>query len=119
MAMVEADGSILHIHGDACRHGLPVIGDNGSITGYEFKTFADVESMDGALGKVIFIDSEGNDGEYWLDPIYEEALKIRESYCSNVFSAALALASAKSFSNFRILLETELFASSHLFFHLS
>ena len=94
MAMVEADGSILHIHGDACRHGLPVIGDNGSITGYEFKTFADVESMDGALGKVIFIDSEGNDGEYWLDPIYEEALKIRESYCSNVFSAALALASA-------------------------
>jgi hypothetical protein len=71
-----------------------VIGDNGSITGYEFKTFADVESMDGALGKVIFIDSEGNDGEYWLDPIYEEALKIRESYCSNVFSAALALASA-------------------------
>jgi len=94
LAKVEADGSILHIHGDSCRHGLPVIGDNGSVTGYEFKTFADVESMDGALGKVIFIDSEGNDGEYWLDPIYEEALKIRESYCSNVFSAALALASA-------------------------
>jgi hypothetical protein len=47
--------------------------------------------MDGSIGKVIYIDTEGNDGEYWLDPIYEEALKIRESYCSNVFSAALAL----------------------------
>jgi len=93
LAKVEADGSILHIHGNSCRHGLPVIGDNGSIMGYEFKTFADVEDMDGALGKVIFIDSEGNDEEYWLDPIYEEALKIRESYCSNVFSAASALAS--------------------------
>lgn len=91
LAKVDADGSILHIHGKSCRHGLPIMGDNGIVTGYEYKIFEDVEYMDGALGKVIFIDGEGNDEEYWLDPIYEEALKIRESYCSNVFSAALAL----------------------------
>jgi len=96
LANIDADGSILHIYGNSCRHGLPIIGDNGVVTGYEFKMFKDVEYMDGALGKVIFIDGEGNDEEYWLDPIYEEALKIRESYCSNVFSAALALSASEA-----------------------
>lgn len=90
LARLEADGSILLIYGDSCRHGVPTIGDGG-ITGYEFKTFENVEYLEGSLGKIVFIDAEGNDGEYWLDPVYEEALKIRETYCSNVFSAALAL----------------------------
>jgi hypothetical protein len=90
LAKLEADGSILLIYGDSCRHGVPSIGDGG-ITGYEFRTFEDVEYLEGSLGKIVFIDTEGNDGEYWLDPVYEEALKIRETYCSNVFSAALAL----------------------------
>ena len=90
LAKLEADGSILLIYGDSCRHGVPSIGDGG-ITGYDFRTFDDVEYLEGSLGKVIFVDSEGNDGEYWLDPVYEEAQKIRETYCSNVFSAALAL----------------------------
>lgn len=90
MAKLEADGSILVIYGDSCRHGVPTIRDSG-ITGYEFKTFENVEYLEDSLGKIVFVDSEGNDGEYWLDPVYEEALKIRETYCSNVFSAALAL----------------------------
>ena len=34
---------------------------------------------------------EGNEREYWLDSIYEEALSIRESYCTSVRSAAFAL----------------------------
>jgi len=56
--------------------------------------------MDGSLGRIIYIDANGNDGEYWLDSIYEEALKIRENYCSNVYSAALALkASSPKTSN--------------------
>jgi hypothetical protein len=91
MAKVGADSSILIVYGDSCRHGIPQVGNDGSLVGYEFKTFDNVDDMEGTLGKVIYIDSEGNDGEYWLDTIYEEALKIRESYCSNVFSAALAL----------------------------
>jgi len=97
LAKLEADGSILLIYGTSCRHGVPTIGDN-DITGYEFKSFDDVEYMDGSLGKIIYIDAEGNDGEYWLDPVYEEAMKIRESYCSNVFSAALALKEVKASS---------------------
>jgi len=95
MAKVGADSSILLVYGDSCRHGTPRVGDDGSLTGYDFTTFENVDEMEGTLGKVIFIDSEGNDGEYWLDTIYEEALKIRESYCSNVFSAALALKAAE------------------------
>jgi hypothetical protein len=98
MAKVGADSSILLVYGDSCRHGTPKVGTDGSLIGYEFKTFENVDDMEGTLGKVIFIDSEGNDGEYWLDTIYEEALKIRESYCSNVFSAALALKAAEPFS---------------------
>lgn len=95
MAKVGADSSILLVYGDSCRHGTPRVGDDGSLTGYDFTTYNNVDDMEGTLGKVIFIDSEGNDGEYWLDTIYEEALKIRESYCSNVFSAALALKAAE------------------------
>ena len=91
LAKIQADGSVLHLYGTCCRHGTPIIGQNGAIAGFEYKDYGDVEYMDGSIGKVIYIDTEGNDGEYWLDPIYEEALKIRESYCSNVFSAALAL----------------------------
>ncbi len=96
LAKLKADGSVLLIWGSSsCRHGIPTHGDQG-ILGYEFKTFDDVEYMEGSLGKIIFIDEEGNDGEYWLDPVYEEALNIRESYCSNVFSAALALKAAST-----------------------
>jgi len=97
IARIKADGSILLIWGaSSCRHGIPTLGDGGAVLDYEYKTFDDVEYMDGSLGKILYIDAEGNDGEYWLDPIYEEALKIRESYCSNVFSAALALKAASA-----------------------
>lgn len=94
-AKVEADSSVLIVYGDSCCHGIPKVGNDGTFAGYDFKTFENIEYMEESLGKVIYIDSEGNDGEYWLDAIYEEALKIRESYCSNVFSAALALKAAE------------------------
>jgi hypothetical protein len=89
-AKLKADGSILMLYGSSCRHGTIAISSDGNKE-FEFKTFDDAEYMDGSLGKIIYIDTEGNDGEYWLDPVYEEALSIRETYCSNVFSAALAL----------------------------
>ena len=89
-AQLKADGSILMLYGSSCRHGTVAISSDGNEE-FEFKTFHDAEYMDGSLGKIIYIDTEGNDGEYWLDPVYEEALSIRETYCSNVFSAALAL----------------------------
>ena len=98
LARLEADGSILIIYGNSCRHGVPNIGNDGA-PGYEFQTFDNVEYMEDSLGKIIYVDSEGNDGEYWLDSVYEEALKIRESYCSNVFSAALALKASSPHSS--------------------
>lgn len=89
-AKLKADGSILLVYGSSCKHGTLTISSEGNEE-FEFKSFNNAEYMDESLGKVIYIDTEGNDGEYWLDPVYEEALSIRESYCSNVFSAALAL----------------------------
>ncbi|KAL7468014.1 hypothetical protein ACHAXS_008242, partial [Conticribra weissflogii] len=47
--------------------------------------------MDRSLGCVAYIDGEGNDCEYWLDDIYEDAIKVRESYCVAVSAAATAL----------------------------
>lgn len=92
-AKLKADGSILIVYGSSCRHGTLSVSPDGT-EGFEFRVFNDAEYMDGSLGKILYIDTEGNDGEYWLDPVYEEALSIRESYCSNVFSAALALEAA-------------------------
>ncbi|KAL3806803.1 hypothetical protein ACHAXA_001085 [Cyclostephanos tholiformis] len=57
----------------------------------EWVVFDDVEGMDRALGKVTYIDVEGNERDYWLDSIYEEALTTRESYCMSMISAAIAL----------------------------
>lgn len=91
IAKVLADNSVLLLHGSSCRHGTAVLGNKRNIVEYEWKTYKDVEKMGDSLGKIIYIDANGNDGEYWLDSVYEEALRIRENYCSNVFSAALAL----------------------------
>jgi len=91
LAKIDSDQSVLLLHGSCCRHGTPMLGDDGNVVGYEWNEFGDIDQMDGSLGKIMYIDVNGNDGEYWLDSIYEEALKIRENYCSNVFSAALAL----------------------------
>lgn len=89
-AKLKADGSVLIVCGSSCRHGTLSVSSDGNEE-FEFRIFNDAEYMDGSLGKILYIDTEGNDGEYWLDPVYEEALSIRESYCSNVYSAALAL----------------------------
>jgi hypothetical protein len=94
IAKVGADNSVLLLYGASCRHGIAVLGNDGEIVDYEWKSYNDIEKMEGSLGRFLYIDANGNDGEYWLDSIYEEALKIRENYCSNVFSAASALNAA-------------------------
>ncbi|EJK51957.1 hypothetical protein THAOC_28821, partial [Thalassiosira oceanica] len=95
-AYVEADGSVFVLSG-ACdaRHGRPDDvggeGDGGGAADVEWTSFDDVEGMDRALGRVTYIDVEGNERDYWLDSIYEEALATRESYCTSLVSAAFAL----------------------------
>ena len=92
VSKIGADGSILMLHGSSnVRHGTVVMGDDGYVTGYDWKELGDVDCRNEPLGRVMYIDTEGNDGEYWLDSVYEEALRIREVYCKSVFSAAVAL----------------------------
>jgi len=95
LAFVEADGSVFTLTGKSdARHGRSRSGgrsfdeDSSSL---DWAIFDNVEEMDRALGKLTYIDAEGNESEYWLDSIYEEALTTRESYCMSMISAAFAL----------------------------
>lgn len=97
MAKIGADDSILILYGSCnIKHGTVKLGNDGTIVGHEWMTIENVDDTNEPLGRVMYIDVDGNDGEYWLDTIYEEALKIRESYSSNVFSAAMAIKATTS-----------------------
>jgi len=100
VACIEADGSVFTLSGECnARHGKVSTVSSGfdeddvNIAGkeYEWSVFDNVEEMDRALGRVSYIDEEGNEREYWLDSIYEEALTTRESYCTSMISAAFTL----------------------------
>ncbi|KAL9180491.1 hypothetical protein ACHAXT_010944 [Thalassiosira profunda] len=88
VARIEADGSVFTLAGASeARHGRAAgLGEER-----EWTVFADVEGRETALGRVAYIDAEGNERDYWLDSIYEEALTTRESYCTSMLSAAFAL----------------------------
>lgn len=91
VAYIEADGSVFTLTGRSnARHGKQS-GNNAANPNVDWAIFDHVEEMDRALGKVTYIDVEGNEREYWLDSIYEEALTTRESYCMSMISAAFAL----------------------------
>jgi len=94
LVYIEADGSVFTLTGICnVRHGKLPEGENDtkSEESLDWDVFDDVEKMDRALGRVTYIDVEGNEREYWLDSIYEEALTTRESYCMSMISAACAL----------------------------
>ncbi|KAK1747108.1 hypothetical protein QTG54_002452 [Skeletonema marinoi] len=103
VACIEADGSVFTLSGECnARHGKvsTMSSNNGSFDEddsnivdkeYDWSVFDNVEEMDRALGRVSYIDEEGNEREYWLDSIYEEALTTRESYCTSMISAAFTL----------------------------
>ena len=70
VACIEADGSVFTLSGECnVRHGKEVSsgsnGDDGN-KGYDWSVFDNVEEMDRALGRVSYIDVEGNEREYWL-----------------------------------------------------
>jgi len=78
VAFIEADGSVFTLSGEynAC-HGKVVstMSSNGSFDEddsnvvdkeYEWSVFDNVEDMDRALGRVSYIDVEGNERDYWL-----------------------------------------------------
>lgn len=90
LAYVEADRSVFTLMGQSdARHGRPSNSEESSPL--EWNVFNNVEDMDRALGKVTHIDADGNERDYWLDSIYEEALTTRESYCMSLISASYVL----------------------------
>ena len=74
VAYVDADGSVFALRGRCdARHGRFEDGpggfdgeDGGGDEGMEWTAFDDVEGMDKALGRVTYIDVEGNERDYWL-----------------------------------------------------
>jgi hypothetical protein len=76
LAHVEADGSVFILSGRSdVRHGRSSAVVAAASTGsssfdedpsLEWAVFDDVEGMDRALGKVTYIDVEGNERDYWL-----------------------------------------------------
>ena len=59
MARIVSDGSVAVLH-DACSFRHETAGGNGS------NDFRHVDSMDGPLGCVMYIDVDGTEREYWL-----------------------------------------------------
>jgi hypothetical protein len=77
VACIEADGSVFTLSGDcnACHGKVSTMSSNGSfdeddVSGvdkeYEWSVYDNVEDMDRALGRVSYIDEEGNERDYWL-----------------------------------------------------
>eukprot|EP00804_Cyclotella_cryptica_P010408 CCRYP_018149-RA/>CCRYP_018149-RA protein AED:0.33 eAED:0.33 QI:289/1/1/1/1/1/3/326/738 len=92
LARIEADGSVFALIGNHARHGKTSSESGfGEEEALEWNVFEDIDETSRVLGSVTYIDMEGNEKEYWLDSIYEEALFIRESYCTSIRSAACAL----------------------------
>lgn len=59
MARIVSDGSVAVLH-DACSLRHDTAGGNGS------NDFRNVDTMDGPLGCVMYIDVDGTEREYWL-----------------------------------------------------
>ena len=72
VACIEADGSVFTLTGECnARHGKVSTmfdEDDANIVEneYDWSVFDNVEEMDRALGRVSYIDEEGNEREYWL-----------------------------------------------------
>jgi hypothetical protein len=91
IACIEADGSVFTLSGECnARHGKVSTraASNGSFDEddgnnaakeYEWSVFDNVEDMDRALGRVSYIDEEGNERQYWLG---EEEERMHASHFS-------------------------------------
>jgi len=85
-AVIKADKSVLLVsHVSDCRHKKK--------KAKVWRTFDNVDERDQPLGSVMFIDTQANEGEYWLDEIFEEAMSTRDTYCSSLLSTVTALES--------------------------
>ena len=80
-AIINADGSLLTIHGESqARHQT----DAGKST-----EFDNVEEQ--TLGTVNYIDKDANEKEYSLDELYDLAISVREHYASSVLAGSESL----------------------------
>ena len=121
LAQIEADGSVFALVGKDVRHGKARSGQDGENESLEWSVYENLEESQLVLGSVTYIDMEGNEREYWLgkhffvlhahelaelfshhsvalpiiclviESIYDEAMSIRDHYCTSIRSAACAL----------------------------
>ena len=78
---ISADHSVLLLFDTAgVRYRTNPFGD--------FKVVPNVDDLDRPLGTVSYIDADANEKDYSLDEILEEALLVREQYCSTMISTA-------------------------------
>jgi hypothetical protein len=79
---IAADNSVLLLFDTAgVRYRIFPNGD--------WKVVPNVDELDRPLGTVSYIDAEANEKDYSLDDVLEEALLVREQYCSTMTSTAL------------------------------
>ena len=69
MARIGSDGSVAVLHGECSLRHEPLGG------GAAPREFPSVETMDGPLGAVIYIDVDGTEREYWLGKSIIEAVR--------------------------------------------
>lgn len=80
---ITADQSLLLLHGTA---GIRYFNKNGNK-----KDIPNVDELDRPLGTISYIDAQANEKDYSLDEILEQALLVREQYCSTMMSTAMGL----------------------------
>ena len=110
LAHDEADGSVFTLRGRSdARHGrssaavaaAPSNGGGGGSfdedSSLEWVVFDDVEGMDRALGKVTYIDVEGNERDHWLGRSSLCLLFLRSSITSPLLFLTLPLCTSTSY----------------------
>ena len=80
---IAADRSLFLLHGTA---GIQYFNDNGNNL-----SVPNVDELDRPLGIINYIDADANEKDYSLDEILEQALLVREQYCSAMMSTAIGL----------------------------
>ena len=80
---IKADRSLFLLHGVA---GVQYFNNNGNNI-----SVPNVDDLDRPLGFISYIDEDANDKQYSLDEILEQALNVREQYCSGMMSSGKSI----------------------------
>jgi hypothetical protein len=91
MATIEVAVTILADHSLFLLFDVAGVRYKTNRNAKEWKIVSNVDDYDRPLGNVMYIDEQANECEYSLDSIFEEALLVRQHYCSTMTSMAISL----------------------------